>query len=286
MTPQTLLITLALLVLKPVAWADESFPGGQVGKSSDNAVSLMATNNSGAFHHNPVSLGDNNRYSQPNFSRISNSVQRKEAFYNFLLPMIHRANKEIMLERQRLLSMGDILLAFRNLSPAQLEEVDRLERRYGIRAEGSRIAVRIGTLLARVDVVPASLVVAQAAKESGWGTSRFATEGNNFFGIWCFNRGCGLKPLQRESGLMHEVATFDSVEQGVQYYVRTINTHHAYRELRSIRFEARRQQLSPVGEQLANGLVRYSERGTKYVKEIQSMIRYNKLHRFTRIYQV
>ncbi len=143
---------------------------------------------------------------------------------------------------------------------------------------------RIAALLLRVDVVPASLIVAQAAKESGWGTSRFAIQGNNYFGIWCFYQGCGLKPLRREANRTHEVASFDSVEQGVRYYVRTINTHVAYRELREMRAEARKSRQSLQGEQLANGLVRYSERGIAYVREVQSMIRDNNLQRFTRTY--
>ena len=139
-------------------------------------------------------------------------------------------------------------------------------------------------MLIRADIVPASLVLAQAAKESGWGTSRFAREGNNFFGIWCFNSGCGMTPARRDNNRTHEVATFDSVEEGVRYYIRTINSHFAYTDLRSMRANARQQGTQAYGDKLATGLVSYSERGMVYVNEIRSMIEYNQLKRFTRIY--
>jgi uncharacterized FlgJ-related protein len=148
----------------------------------------------------------------------------------------------------------------------------------------AQISEQVAQLLLRVDVVPASLVIAQAAKESGWGRSRFAREGNNFFGIWCFNRGCGMTPERRDEGRHHEVAMFDTVEEGVRYYVRTINSHIAYNDLRQMRAEARHQHRAFAGETLATGLLRYSERGVLYVDEIKSMIRYNQLQRFTRAY--
>jgi Bax protein len=191
-----------------------------------------------------------------------------------------------MLERQWLLAMGNKLLARHALSPAQLEELGKFESRYKLSVGDQSTAERIGALLLRVDVVPASLIVAQAAKESGWGTSRFATQGNNFFGIWCFYRGCGLTPLSRLSGRDHEVATFDNVEESVRYYVRTINSHFAYKYLRELRADGRKQEHFYMGEHLANGLIRYSERGMAYVREVQSLIRNNNLQRFTRIYRV
>jgi len=239
-----------------------------------------------AFHPSVVGLGNANDYTPPNFSQINNASQRKEAFYEYLVPMIHKANQEIILERRWLLALADRMISGQALSRHQLAELVRVERRYAIYKPQRLVAHRIDALLLRVDVVPASLVVAQAAKESGWGTSRFATEGNNFFGIWCFYQGCGLKPLRRNVDLTHEVATFGTVEQGVRYYVRTINSHSAYDELRSMRASARKQAQFIQGEELANGLIRYSERGSAYVQEVQSMIRYNNMQRFTRIYQV
>ena len=239
-----------------------------------------------AYHPASVRLGSADDYTPPNFAGIVNANQRKEAFYAYILPKIHKANLEVVKERHWLSSMANKLVEGEVLSETQLDELKRFESRYALKNQQKAVAARVGELLLRVDIVPASLIVAQAAKESGWGTSRFAVDGNNFFGIWCFNRGCGLTPLRRDSGRGHEVATFDSVAQGVRYYVRTINTHVAYDELRRLRREARSQKVSIEGERLATGLLRYSERGLPYVEEVKSMIRSNKMQRFNRIYQV
>jgi len=183
------------------------------------------------------------------------------------------------------------------LTAEDQRQLRAMATRYKIKAQDD--AELLATLLQRVDAVPASLVLAQAANESGWGTSRFARQGNNLFGIWCFKAGCGLKPLKRTPGLTHEVARFDSVEAGVRHYIHTINTHSAYADLRDIRARARQQAAQPellsvlgedelqrsMGEQLAEGLLAYSERGEEYVREIQAMIRVNELHRFTRHYR-
>jgi len=236
------------------------------------------------FHPERVTLGDADRYSPPDFTSYSDTHSKKEAFYNYLLPMIHKTNIEVIRERQWLSSMGEKLLSGILLNDQDLTELDKFETRYSMRATGLSSAERIGSLLLRVDVVPASLIVAQAAKESGWGTSRFATQGNNYFGIWCFYQGCGLTPLRRDQGRAHEVATFGSVEQGVRYYVRTINTHVAYNDLRKVRAKAKLMQKTLFGEEMADGLIRYSERGMAYVREVQSIIRFNKMQRFTRNY--
>jgi Bax protein len=237
-------------------------------------------------HSRPVSIGDASEYSPPDFTGFRDVKARKRAFYEYLLPKIHEANEEVMREREWLSTLSSQLVFGVPLSGSQADALSLIERRYLVRDVAQNDLDRVEYLLTRVDIVPASLVLAQAAKESGWGTSRFAREGNNFFGIWCFYEGCGLTPLRRTAGLSHEVAMFDSVADGVRYYIRTINTHFAYEDLRQMRADARlREEILP-GTELARGLIRYSERGLAYVKEIQSMIRYNQLQRFTRSYSV
>lgn len=236
------------------------------------------------FHPPAVTIGDAGHYTPPDFTNFTDVKARKRAFYDYLLPKIYQANEEVVKEREWLIELAHFLVDGGELAVSQREELARIEKRYAVRRPAKRDEARIGELLLRVDVVPASLVLAQAAKESGWGTSRFAREGNNFFGIWCFYTGCGLTPLNRTPGLKHEVAMFDSVADGVRYYIRTINTHVAYEDLRRMRADARRvSDRVPPGDQLAEGLLRYSERGLAYVQEIQSMIRYNQLQRFTRV---
>jgi Bax protein len=249
---------------------------------ADESTTLGEKPRLAPFHPPHVSLGDSNLYSPPDFSVYPTVQQRKQAFYDYLLPKIHQANDEVLLERAWLLQLADDLVEGREPGDLDDREISRMERRYRIRSPKTNLMARLSVLIEHVDTVPASLVLAQAAKESGWGTSRFATQGNNFFGIWCFTRGCGLRPLDRDDGLTHEVGTFDSVADGVRYYIRTINSHSAYGDLRALRARVRRANERPAGEALASGLSRYSERGIAYVREIQSMIRYNQLSRFTR----
>ena len=249
-------------------------------------VEAPATARAAPFRPAPVMIGDAAGYSPPDFTTFRDVKAKKRAFYDYLLPMVHEANEEVARERAWLESLARAMLDGHRPTEAELREIELIEARYSVTTPAPAPRGRLAELLRRVDVVPASLVIAQAAKESGWGTSRFAREGNNFFGIWCFYEGCGMLPLQRDTGRNHEVATFDSVAEGVRYYIRTINTHAAYEELREMRRVARAQNEKPVGTTLANGLIRYSERGLAYVREIQSMIRYNGLSRFNRPYSV
>jgi Bax protein len=265
------------------------------------------------FHPRPVKLGGASDYTPPEFALLRDTSARKQAFYNYMLPKIYIANAETTLERQWLLNLSARIqqalvqeaviritakhetnaqpIVSVDLMPALVESTElaalaRMEWRYRLKPKkGASIEDRLEQLLLRVDVVPASLVLAQAAKESGWGTSRFAREGNNFFGIWCFYEDCGMTPERRDQGRFHEVAMFDTVEEGVRYYIRTINSHSAYDGLRETRAVARQHNTPFAGVEFASGLLRYSERGLMYVNEIQSMIRYNQLQRFTREWQ-
>ena len=135
-------------------------------------------------------------------------------------------------------------------------------------------------LLKRVDVIPPSLVLAQAANESAWGTSRFAKSGFNYFGQWCFKKGCGIVPGKRDAGKEHEVAAFSSPRKSVGSYIRNLNSHPAYQSLRSIRIQLRSENKAITGIALAGGLSEYSARGSEYVEELRSIIRYNKLAKY------
>ncbi|MEX2327653.1 MAG: glucosaminidase domain-containing protein [Pseudomonadales bacterium] len=277
-----LLALLSVLGAKPLSINLQGPTDAEMATSSKAPDIVVST--TPAYHPPAVSIGRAGVYTPPDFSRHREAETRKKAFYDYLLPMIHEANREVVRERAWLLGLARRLLDGQALTAGQLVELKKVEKRYAVSVARGSQAERVGRMLLRVDIVPASLVLAQAAKESGWGTSRFAREGNNFFGIWCFFEGCGMTPLHRDEGRDHEVAMFDSVEEGVRYYIRTINTHIAYEELRHMRASARRAQQPVSGEALAGGLVRYSERGLAYVREIQSMIRYNQLKRFTQAY--
>ena len=197
-----------------------------------------------------------------------------------MLPLVRHSNSAIRIDRAELIALRNQLENGLSLEPGQHKFVQALQRRYRFRQAGDDLQ-QIEALLLRVDVVPESLVLAQSANESGWGTSRFAREANNLFGIWCFRPGCGLKPVSRDAGLTHEVARYESVQDSVSAYIHTINTNPAYTNLRDIRAQSHQDEVHFSGLALAEGLLKYSARGMDYVREIQQLIRVNNLQQYT-----
>ena len=135
-------------------------------------------------------------------------------------------------------------------------------------------------IMAEMALEACTIALAQAAKESAWGISRFDRLGNNYFGQWCFVAGCGLVPEARNTGASHEVAAFKSVRESVRRYMNNINTHPAYADLRNRRASLRSEGNDISGLALAPALIRYSERGQEYVSELQAMIRGNELQQY------
>jgi Bax protein len=216
----------------------------------------------------------------PDFSAIKDVRTKKQKFFSYMLPKIRQANDKIRANRRLLLMIRDDIRTGDTLDEDDIQFVGALKARYRIRQQTS-LRSTVDDLLIRVDVVPESLVLAQAANESGWGTSRFARQANNLFGVWCFSKGCGLTPKNRDEGLNHEVAKYDSVHDSIVAYMHTINTNPAYTHLRDIRATRRSEEQHFSGLALAEGLLKYSSRGIDYVREIQQLIRVNDLQKYT-----
>lgn len=212
----------------------------------------------------------------PIFSEITDIAERKQAFFNYLTPIIEQKNQTIKKNRQRLANMKSSWEEYQSLSHTQRFHFNRWLKRYKISDELDT-QQQLGELDKRMNVIPSALVLAQAANESAWGTSRFALKGNNYFGQWCFTRGCGIVPSGRGAGAKHEVRRFSSPADSVDAYFRNINTHRAYRQLRSLRATLQANGQAITGHALAAGLTRYSERGEEYVKELRAMMKSNKL---------
>ncbi len=204
-----------------------------------------------------------NSLKTPDFDQIKDVNLRKQAFFKYLLPEINKQNEKIIQLRHDI-KTGDI-------NSFKLKDIYRY---YSVKEDD------IDTLLNRVDVVPASLVLAQGAYESNWGRSRFSKHYHNFFGLWCFKKGCGVVPLKRDKNDTHEVAKFSSLSKGLEYYLRSINRNSAYQTLRKIRKNKRDKKLPITGIALAEGLENYAEIGYEYVETVQSIIRYNKLSEY------
>ncbi|MGI9341730.1 MAG: glucosaminidase domain-containing protein, partial [Gammaproteobacteria bacterium] len=208
-------------------------------------------------------------------------AEKKEIFYRFMLPLVMHANAMVMDRRARLERMREQLAA--GQSPprdelAWLGEAAQLLRISNPEIESKDDAPRIvDEALYRLDVIPAGLVLGQAAYESGYGTSRFAVEGNALFGQWTYGDN-GLVPEQQRKNLGdHRIAAFDWPFDSVRGYFINLSSHPAYDEFRRLRADRRAAGKPLTSLALADGLIRYSERGQKYVDTLKGIIRVNKL---------
>lgn len=216
----------------------------------------------------------------PDFNAFTDVKEKKAAFFNFMYPAVIAENARVKEEREFLESLVMKLDNDTDVSSKELERATELSTLYKETLTDSGITADwVNAMLVKVDYIPAPLVLSQGANESAWGTSRFAREANNYFGQWCYTKGCGVVPSKRNEGAAHEVAKFDSSQGAVHAYFMNVNRNNAYAELRIIRakLHSSPEALTPEQEAnaLANGLIRYSERGEAYVEEIQAMIRHN-----------
>ena len=209
----------------------------------------------------------------PDFAVIRDIKLKKKTFFNYIKPHVKAANKQILQQRAQL-EIALMMLQFDDaLEDKQLNQMIAIFKQYKVKHIVDAAGIRLA--LERVDIVPSELALMQAANESAWGTSRFARIGLNFFGQWCYKKGCGMVPKNRNTGANHEVAAYKSVRAAVNAYFYNINTNRAYKSLRDIRAHQRQLQQTPSAEGLAQGLLAYSERGEAYVDEISHMIRLN-----------
>lgn len=216
----------------------------------------------------------------PDFSQWPAGEVRKSRFFDYLRPLLEAENRRILEQREALRAMRDDLDARSGarLSSRQQRRLAALAEEYAI-DEDAELTPRglVTELLLRVDAVPVSLGLVQAAKESAWGTSRFAAHGNALYGQRCYDPGCGLIPEFRGADETYEVRAFDTPADAVSSYLRNLNTHPDYTELRRMRAELRSSDQPVTGFLLADALTSYSERGNDYIEEVREMIRYNEL---------
>jgi Bax protein len=215
----------------------------------------------------------------PDFASISDIDEKKQQFFDFLQDYVRYENSLVSDLRLRLLSYAEIVGDGVPLSGRERQWVIDLAVIYGVEAQTTNDQGLVKELLLSVDVIPASLVLAQAANESAWGTSRFALEGNNIFGQWCFVEGCGIIPKRRIEGATHEVKSFASIEAAIEGYFLNINSHNLYADFREERARLRRLGLSLNSIELVEGLENYSQRGANYIDEVQTLIYQNNLRR-------
>jgi uncharacterized FlgJ-related protein len=214
--------------------------------------------------------------------RVSKEVSvqvKKRIFFRALAPLALRANELIQEDRTRAQRVIDALRAGRTVEESERQWFGELAVRYkvidDVKAKVEPSAM--DELLVRVDEVPLSLVLSQAAEESGWGTSRFAAEGNALFGQWSWS-GKGITPENQRSGMGdYRIASFETPLASVMAYMQNLNTHAAYASLRTLRAKIRTDGDRLSGWRLAETLDHYSERGTAYVDSLHGIMRVNQL---------
>ena len=259
-----------------VNWPWGTNPGEQLYLDyvTENLRQLDTIDMSGNVSQRPYDVSGYDRL--PDFTSISHTPDRKRAFFEYLTPAVEFQN-EVVEERRLILAGIKIKLEYgMELSISDVMFLAAMGTRYRINPNAS-LARAMVQLNRRMDIVPPSMVLSQAAMESGWGTSRFARTANNMFGQWCFSKGCGVVPSQRNASAKHEVAKYERVDLAVQSYFRNINTQPSYTGLRGIRQQARKEGRLPTGQELVAGLGKYSARGDDYIEELRNMIRSNGL---------
>ncbi len=200
---------------------------------------------------------------------IENTKKRKDFFIQIVLPLIIKENNNIRLDRKTLFT----IINKNNNTIAEKQWLEKKYKQYGINSRDLSI------LKIRMDEIPVSLAIAQAAKETGWGTSRFAQEGNALFGQWTWS-GEGLRPKEAEKGEGHKVMKFNVLQASVRAYQRNLNTHSTYKEFRKARAEFRDLDKPLDSIKLSKYLNKYAQTGNQYVEVLQKIIEQNKLKDF------
>ena len=201
--------------------------------------------------------------------KIENTKKRKNLFIQIILPLVIKENQKIRLDRKKLFS---ILNKSKN-TKKEKNWLNSKFKQYGV------VNKDLSTLKIRMDEVPISMTIAQAAKETGWGTSRFAQEGNALFGQWTWS-GEGIKPSDADDNSTHKVMKFKVLQASVRAYQRNLNTHPSYSAFRSVRAEMRDEKKFLDSMILSEYLDKYAETGKEYVKILQQIIKQNNLTDF------
>ncbi len=216
-----------------------------------------------------LNIGNNLDHLPKEMQSIENVKKRKNLFIQIVLPLIIEENTKIKLDRKKLF----VILNKNNNSKLDIEWLNKKYKQYGVRKND------LSTLKIRMDEIPVSLAIAQAAKETGWGTSRFAQKGNALFGQWTWS-GDGIKPTAADSNSKHKVASFKVLKASVKAYLRNLNTHSSYKKFRKERAIQRDNNGKLNSLELVKYLDKYAETGIEYTKILSKIIRQNSLKDF------
>lgn len=207
------------------------------------------------------------------YYQMDDNAKQKEEFIRYMKGLVDKSNEEIRKDREFITGFFTKAVpdAFRGLNQQNVGYLIALRNKYGVENLFDR-----DEYYKRIDVIPVSLAIAQAALESGWGKSRFAREANNLFGHWTYS-GVGLMPQNRAPGKTHMIRIFSSLQKSVNGYMLNLNTNIAYEDFRNRRLKARNEGKNYTGMEAAKTMINYSELKGEYIKMVQEMIEQNNL---------
>ena len=199
---------------------------------------------------------------------IKSVTQKKETFLQILLPLVVAENETILKNRKYLFK-----ILKKNQSVENTNWINKKYKKYKVSKKN------VDELIEKMDIVPTSIALAQAAKESGWGTSRFALEGNAIFGQWTWN-GAGIEPLEKIAGQKHKILKFPLLRASVKAYINNLNSHNGYKSFRKKRLQLRNENKNLSGLDLIHELDNYAQTGKEYTKILEKIIKQNDLDEF------
>jgi len=200
--------------------------------------------------------------------KIRNNRQKKETFLQILLPLVVAENEKIKKDRTYLQK-----ILKENQTEKNINWINKKYKEYKVTDKN------INELIEKIDIIPNSIALAQAAKESGWGTSRFALEGNAIFGQWTWN-GIGMVPLEKDKDQKHKILKFPLLRASVKAYITNLNSHAGYKSFRKKRLELRANNKTLSGLDLIHELENYAQTGKEYTEILAKIIKQNDLDEF------
>ncbi len=206
--------------------------------------------------------------SLPEFSSSLTYDERIQSFFDFLHPIIKAENSSILYDRTKLIQ----LIAKSEKGNLKIKDINWINEKaqyYKLQNFSHKHQNDLSFLLTRIDVIPELMVMSQAAIESAYGTSGFAKRANNLFGMRTLSPDNGIIPKRRPKGAHFFIAKYDTVNKSIQCYLRNLNTHKAYNDLRETREDFHKNNKPIDAYMLANGLTKYSSEGNVYVQKIR-----------------
>ncbi|MGM0518953.1 MAG: glucosaminidase domain-containing protein [Campylobacterota bacterium] len=213
------------------------------------------------------------------YYKINATEDRKEYFYNYFYELIKNENKKILKEREFIKSFLNKNILSINFDSPNFEKLLEIKEKYKIDK-----LLSVDVYLKKIDVIPPSMALAQAAVESGWGKSRFIKEANNVFGHWTYNPQIGMMPLSRDEDATHYIRIFKTIQDSISAYMLNLNRNNAYKEFQNLRYKQREQNQLPNGLKLSQTMLKYSGIGHNYLEILGNLIKNSNLQKYDEMF--